>query len=520
MSDSSAYRKSAYRHIGMSSIKKLAGQTAVYGVSTIVGRLINFALVPLFSYIFGEPQDLGLNTEFFAYIAFLNVVFTYGMETALFNFLSAENDKTMVYSTALRTMLISTIALTVPFIILSQQFADVLRYPEHPEFVIWAIFIVATDTLMALPFAKLREENRAKRFAAIKMLHILVNVIVTMFFVGLCKFYYDQDVEQGGGAHSFLGSLYNPKIGIGYAFIANLTASTVCLILLLKDYRKISYGFDPKLLKRMLVYALPLLIVGLAGMINEVFDKILLKYLLPAGIGEAEVGIYGTCAKIALLMTIFWQAFRYAAEPFFFSRNKEDASREIYATVMTYFIVFCLAIFLGTTMNISWIQYMIGPEYRVGLAVVPILLLANMCLGIYFNLSIWFKLTGRTQFGMWLTLIGAAITLLLNFVWIPSTGYFGGYMGSAWATLICYALMMVMSYFIGQKYFPVPYNVTKAIGYSALGLGLYFAGHYTDTGSWSADLVFRNMIFVLFVIIVLLTEKPLRFLRQRKKVEK
>lgn len=500
----------------MSSIKKLAGQTAVYGVSTIVGRLINFALVPLFSYIFGEPQDLGLNTEFFAYIAFLNVVFTYGMETALFNFLSNENDKNMVYSTALRTMLISTIALTVPFIILAQPFADVLRYPGHPEFVIWAIFIVATDTLMALPFAKLREENRAKRFAAIKMLHILVNVIVTVFFVGLCKFYYDKDVEQTGGPDSFFGSLYNPEIGIGYAFIANLTASTVCLILLLKDYRKISYGFDPKLLRRMLVYALPLLIVGLAGMINEVFDKILLKYLLPAGIGEAEVGIYGTCAKIALLMTIFWQAFRYAAEPFFFSRNKENTSREIYATVMTYFIVFCLAIFLGTTMNISWIQYMIGPEYRVGLAVVPILLLANMCLGIYFNLSIWFKLTGRTQFGMWLTLIGAGITLFLNFIWIPSTGYFGGYMGSAWATLICYALMMVMSYFIGQKYFPVPYNVAKAIGYCALGLGLYFAGHYTNTGSWSADLVFRNMIFVLFVIIVLLVEKPFKFIRSRQ----
>jgi len=494
----------------MSSIKKLAGQTAVYGVSTIVGRLINFALVPLFSYIFGQPQDLGLNTEFYAYIAFLNVVFTYGMETALFNFLTNEKDKNMVYATALRTMLISTIALTIPFIILAQPFANLMRYPDHPEFVIWAIFIVATDALMALPFAKLREENRAKRFAAIKILYILVNVLVTFFFVGLCKFYYEKDPT------SVFGSMYSPKVGIGYAFVANLTASSVCLLLLLKDYAKISYGFDRRLLKRMLVYALPLLIVGLAGMINEVLDKPLLKYLLPPGIGEEKVGIYGTCYKIAILMTIFWQAFRYAAEPFFFSRNKEDTSREIYATVMTYFIVFCLAIFLGTTMNLSWIQYMIGPEYRTGLAVVPILLLANMCLGIYFNLSIWFKLTGRTSFGMWLTIIGAIITLVLNFLWIPSTGYFGGYMGSAWATLICYALMMVMSYFIGQKYFPVPYNVTKALGYTALGLGLYFAGHYTDTGNWAADLVFRNLIFVLFVIIVLLVEKPFKFIKSRQ----
>lgn len=494
----------------MSAIKKLAGQTAVYGVSTIFGRLINFALVPLFSYIFGKPQDLGLNTEFYAYIAFLNVVFTYGMETALFNFLSNEKDKAMVYSTALRAMLVSTVALTIPFIILAQPFANLMRYPDHPEFVIWAIFIVATDTLMALPFAKLREENKAQRFAAIKMLYILVNVVVTLFFVGLCKHYYETDPS------SFFGAMYSPNIGIGYAFIANLTASTVCLFLLLGDYRKISYGFDSALLKRMLVYALPLLIVGLAGMTNEVLDKILLKYLLPPGVGEAQVGIYGTCYKIAILMTIFAQAFRYAAEPFFFSRNKEENSREIYATVMNYFIVFCLAIFLGTMMNISWIQYMIGENYRSGLGVAPILLIANMCLGIYFNLSIWYKLTGRTQFGMWLTLIGAAVTLVLNFVWIPSTGYFGGYMGSAWATLICYTLMMVLSYFIGQKYFPVPYSVGKAVGYTALGLGLYFAGHYTDTGSWSGDLVFRNLIFVLFVIIVVLVEKPFKFIKSRQ----
>lgn len=492
----------------MSQIKKLAGQTAVYGASTIVGRLINFLLVPLFSYIFGEPQDLGLNTEFYAYIAFLNVLFTYGMETALFNFLSNEPDKQMVYSTGLRTMLISTVILTLPFLIGAQWIADVIRYPEHPEFVVWAICIVAADALMALPFAKLREENRAKRFAAIKLIYIGVNVVMTLFFVGLCKYQYDHNPG------SFFANIYNPEIGIGYGFVANLIASCVCLGLLWKDYLKISFGFDPALLKRMLVYALPLLIVGLAGMINEVFDKILLKYLLPPGYGEEQVGIYGTCYKLAILMTIFWQAFRYAAEPFFFSRQKEENSREIYATVMNLFVVFCLAIFLGTMMNISWIQYLIGPEYRVGLDVVPILLLANMCLGIYFNLSIWYKLTSRTHMGMWLTLIGAVVTLALNFLWIPSKGYFEGYMGSAWATFICYALMMVLSYFLGQKYFPVPYKVSRSLGYSVLAIGLFFAGHYTHTGSEIADLVFRNLIFVLFVIVVLLVEKPFKSVRR------
>lgn len=486
----------------MSAIRKLAGQTAVYGASTIIGRLINFLLVPLFSYIFGEPQDLGLNTEFYAYIAFLNVVFTYGMETALFNFLSSEPDKNIVYSTALRTILVSTCVLVLPFLFLADRFAELMRYPEHPEFVVWAICIVATDALMALPFAKLREENRAKRFAALKLLYILVNVVVTLFFVGLCKYSFEKNPA------SFFAQFYKPSIGIGYAFVANLIASTVVLLLLWKEYLKISYGFDKQLLKRMLIYALPLLIVGLAGMVNEVLDKILLKYLLPPGTGETQVGIYGTCYKIAILMTIFWQAFRYAAEPFFFSRQKEENSKQIYATVMTLFVVFCLAIFLGTTMNLSWIQYMIGENYRSGLKVVPILLLANMWLGIYFNLSIWYKLTGRTQFGMWLTIVGAAVTLILNFAWIPSDGYFGGYMGSAWATFICYGLMMVLSYFIGQKYFPVPYQVGRISGYTTLAIALYFAGYYTSTGSVTGDLVFRNLIFVLFVIIVLLVEKP------------
>ncbi|HTF04505.1 MAG TPA: oligosaccharide flippase family protein [Bacteroidia bacterium] len=495
----------------MSAIRKLAGQTAVYGVSTIMGRLLNFALVPLFSYIFGEPQELGLNTEFYAYIAFLNVVFTFGMETALFNFLSSEENKPMVYSTALRTMLVSTVVLTIPFIFLSQTLANLMRYPDHPEFITWSILIVATDALMALPFAKLREENKAKRFAAIKLLYILVNIVVTLFFVGLCKHYHDLDPS------SFWGSMYNPEIGIGYAFIANLVASSVCLLLLSKEYLKIRLGFDAHLLRRMLVYALPLLVVGLAGMTNEVLDKILLKYLLPPGIGEAQVGIYGTCYKIAILMTIFWQAFRYAAEPFFFSRQKEENSREMYSTVMTYFVVFCLAIFLGTTMNLSWIQYMIGESYRGGMEVVPILLFANMCLGIYFNLSIWYKLTARTQFGMWLTLAGAIVTLTLNFIWIPSTGYFAGYMGSAWATLICYTLMMILSYFIGQKYFPVPYQTARILGYIGLALALYFAGKYTSTGSDAADLVFRNLIFGLFVTIVVLVEKPFKVLRSRKK---
>lgn len=488
----------------MSAIRKLAGQTAVYGVSTIFGRLLNFALVPFFSYIFDTPNVLGLNTEFYSYITFLNVVFTFGMETALFNFLSSQSNKELVYSTSLRTMLVSTLILTLPFIVFAPALAGLMRYPENPEFVIWAILIVASDALMALPFAKLREENKAGKFAKIKLLNIFVNLIISFFFIGYCKYAHDNNPE------SFFGSLYNPEIGIGYAFIANLAANVFCLALLAGDYKRMSAGFDSALLKKMMRYALPLLVVGLAGMVNETLDRILLKYLLPPGIAEEQVGIYGTCYKIAILMTIFWQAFRYAAEPFFFSKQNEKNSGEMYSAVMTYFVIFCLLIFLGTTMNLSWIQYMIGENYREGLGVVPILLFANLCLGVYFNLSIWYKLTGKTQYGMWITLAGAAITIALNFLWIPSEGYFAGYTGSAWATLICYTTMMVVSYFIGRKHYPVPYQVQRILGYMITALALFFLGWFTDTGSDAADLVFRNLLFGLFIAIVLVIEKPFR----------
>jgi O-antigen/teichoic acid export membrane protein len=493
----------------LNSLKRLAGQTAVYGFSTIFGRLLNYALVPFYTYIFGEPADFGLNTEFYAYISFLNILFTYGMETALFSFSTSEPDKNLVYSTALRSIAVSTVVLSIPVFLLANSIAEMLRYPGHGDFVIWAILIVATDALAAIPFAKLREENKAKRFAKLKMLNIGVNVLLNFFFIGWCKWAYE---HQPG---SFPASLYDPQIGIGYAFLAQLVANVVTLVLLTPEFLRIRYGFDNALWKRMLDYALPLLIVGFAGMTNETMDRILLKYLLPAGIGETQVGIYGACYKISILMTLFIQAFRYAAEPFFFSQRKESNAPELYAKVMNYFVVFCLLIFLGTTLNISWIQYMVGENYRAGLPVVPILLLANLFLGVYFNRSIWYKLTGRTRFGMWITLVGAAITLTLNILWIPSASeYFGGFMGSAWATLICYGVMMVISYFTGQRHYYVPYDVPRLLGYTAFAIVLYFAGAFIDTGSTAFDLILRNAIVLLYAGTVLVIEKPLQALKK------
>ncbi|GAB4137585.1 MAG: polysaccharide biosynthesis C-terminal domain-containing protein [Bacteroidia bacterium] len=499
----------------MNPLRKLAGQTAVYGLSTIFGRLLNYALVPFYTYIFGKPADFGLNTEFYAYISFLNIIFTYGMETALFNFSSKEENKELVYSTALRSLLVSSLLLSLPIMLFASSIAESMRYPGHSDFVIWAIMIVATDAIAAIPFAKLREENKAGKFAGIKLVNIFVNLAFNFFFIGLCRHLHETDPE------SFLGSLYNPEIGIAYAFIANLAANIVTLVMLSPMLTRVKSGFDPALLRRMLRYALPLLVVGLAGMVNETMDRILLKYLLPPGIGETQVGIYGACYKISILMTIFIQAFRYAAEPFFFSQQNKENAPELYSKVMTYFVIFTSLIFLGTTMNLSWIQYFIGENYREGLGVVPVLLLANLFLGIYFNLSIWYKLTGRTTFGMWLTLFGAIITIVLNYIWIPSESkLFGGYMGSAWATLICYAAMMIVSYIIGQRYYFVNYNLKKILTYLLLTIGLYFLGSGIDSGNITQDVFMKNIIFVAMIAVVLSVEKPLSVLKSMRRGNK
>ncbi len=498
----------------MNPLKKLAGQTALYGLPTIIGRLLSYALVPLLTYIYGKPAEFGENIEIYAYISFLNVVFTYGMETALFNFSISETNKELVYSTTLRSILISSLVLSLPFLLFSGSIADLIRYPGRSGLIWLAILIVATDAIAAIPFAKLREQNKAKRFAKLKMINVVLQVLITLFFIGVCKYYFEHEPD------SFLGRLYNPEIGIAYVFIANLTANIISLILLSPELARVKNGFDLALWKRMMSYALPLIIVGLGGMINETMDRILLKYLLPAGIGETQLGIYGACYKISILMTLFVMAFRYAAEPFFFSEQKNENAKSLYGKVMTYFVIFCLIIFLGTTMNISWIQYFVGPDYRAGLAVVPILLLANLFLGMYFNLSIWYKLTGKTKFGMYLTLVGAIITITLNFLWIPSDNiYFGGFMGCAWATLICYATMMVLSYFVGQKYYPVDYDVLKILGYLAFAIALYFVGTFVDTDSVLLDLVLKNSLLLVYLFAVIVIEKPRQLLR-RKPAEK
>lgn len=473
-------------------LKKLASQTAIYGLGNVLPRFINYLFSLVLTYIFKEPSTLSVNTEYYAYISFINIIFTYGMETAFFNFVNKTEDKNRVYSTALISILASSFGLSLILILFSGSLANLVKDPDHSNFIIWCVLIVATDAVMAIPFARLRLSNSAKRFAAIKFINVMATIAINVFYFVICKKAFEH------GEQTFFASLYNPEIGVGYAFLANLFANLLCIGLLAKEFRGFDYVFDKELWKKMFSYAWPLIILGLAGMINETFDRFILKYLLPEGVGKHELGVYGACYKIAILMTIFIQAFKYAAEPFFFSNANNKNSQKTNALVMKYFILFCLFLFLGTMMNLPWIKFAISEQYRSGLSIVPILLIANLCLGVYYNLSIWYKLTGQTRFGAIITIIGAAITLSINFLFIPKYGF----MACAWATLASYSIMMVISYLLGQKYYPVKYNLRSIFVFTSLALGFYFISTtYSAMESTIIKLVLNNILFALFAWI-------------------
>ena len=479
-----------------SGIKKLAGQTVIYGLGTIVPRFLNYLLTPLLTYGF-TAAEYGINSELYAYISFLNVIFTYGMETTFFNFSSKLENKEEVYNTALISLILSSVFFSLLFLIFAGSIADGLSTPNSiylPQFIIWSVLIVASDAITAIPFAKLRLENKALKFSVLKLSNVIINFGLTIFFLKVCKSSYNN------GETNFMSSLYNPEIGIGYAFLANLLANCFTLILLSKQFAGLKFSLNIELLKKMLLYAWPLIILGFAGMINETLDRIILKKLI-VDKSEAQIaqGVYGACYKIAILMTIFIQAFRFAAEPFFFNKAKEKDSTKSYALVMKYFVIFCLFLFLATSLNLDWIKLFIGPNFRSGLNVVPILLMANLCLGVVYNLAIWYKLNGQTKYGAIIAIVGAIITIVVNVIFVPHYSY----VASAWATLAAYSGMMVLSYVLGQKYFPIKYNIKAITVYTLIALGFYFIS-LTYNGMENVILkVILNNLFVAFFVFIL-----------------
>ncbi|MFD1553128.1 polysaccharide biosynthesis protein [Putridiphycobacter roseus] len=477
----------------MSVIKKLAGQTAIYGLSSIVGRLLNYLLVPLHTYFF-TTSEYGVISEFYAYVAFLVVFLMFGMETTFFRFVNGAKDKEKTFNQAFSIVLSINVVFLGTVLLFAQPIASWMMYPEHANYVIWFAFILAFDALSAVLLAKLRFQNKAKKFALIQLSSIGVTIILNLFFLFV------------------LLPIY-PEFGIGFIFIANLFASLIKPLFLWKEIKAIRLVWDKFLVRTMVIFALPMVIAGFAGIVNETIDRILLKRLLiDKGVeyAQSQVGIYSANYKLSIIITLFIQAFRYAAEPFFFAQEHNKDKAKIYSTVMTYFVIVVSLIFLGVTLYLDIFKWFINERYWEGLKVVPILLMANIFLGIYYNQSIWYKLANKTKFGAYIAIGGAIITLSLNILFIPHFGY----VGSAWATLIVYFLMMLASHFLGQKYYPIKYNLRKVLTFIIVAWLLYLLSRLVQFDNGILQYGFRTILLFVFVGVVFFIENPLKLLQK------
>ncbi|WP_019946296.1 lipopolysaccharide biosynthesis protein [Hymenobacter aerophilus] len=496
----------------MGLAKKLASQTAIYGVSSIVGRVVNFLLVPVYTARFAAAE-YGIVTGLFAYVSFLNVVFTYGMETTYFRFANRPGtDPRELYDRSLTMLLISSVGLTLLLLLLARPLMGLLGLPPgHEQYAYWIAAILGLDALAALPFARLRLENKARKFAAIRLANIALNVGLNLFFIVVCP-----DILAGkylSALQPLVRAVYNSGIGVGYVFISNVAASAFTLLLLGRELTDFRFRLNLAPLRPLLKYAYPIMLMGLAGMVNETLDRILLPMWLPENFypGQSSltaVGIYGACYKLSILMSLVIQAFKYAAEPFFFAQSTDQNSPRTFALVLKWFTLCCAILFVGVSVNLDLVAkvFLHGREYLQGLAVVPVLLLANLFLGVYWNLSVWFKLTDKTYYGTYISFGGAVLTVALNFLLIPVLGY----MGSALATLACYFMMAALCWWLGERHFPVPYPVARLLGWLLVAVGVVAVGWYVPLSGTPGAYAFHALLTLGFVGLVVVVEKPQR----------
>lgn len=481
----------------MSTIKKLAGQTVIYGFSSIIPRFLNWLLVPLYTYIFAT-SEYGIVTELYAYVTFFIIILTYGMETGFFRFSESGKNPIEVYSTSYISLLTTSLIFILAIILLKNNIASIIGYHNHPEYILYFGLILGIDAICAIPFAYLRQQQRPILFSVIKISNVGINIFFNVWFLFIVPNYLNYENSY------FLRLTYNPNIGVGYIFISNLIASASTLLMLSKQIIKIKWFIDFTLLRKLLIYSLPLLVSGLAGTVNETLDRVLLKHLYPdQGNALSALGIYGANFKLGVIMVLFIQAFRYAAEPFFFSYYKNENSTLIYARIMKYFILFCLIIFLSITMFIDVIQYFIGSNFREGLSIVPIILFAYMLYGIFFNLSIWYKLKNVTKYGAYLTIIGSVVTIFVNVFFIPKYGYYA----SAWGHFFSYMVMVILSYFIGKRFLKINYEIKNILVYIIICLSLYFIGSNLNIHNVYISFALRSFILISFIIFVVVKEK-------------
>ena len=483
----------------MAEMKNLAKETAIYGLSSILGKFLNWGLVPLYTYVLANSAEYGVITNLYAWTALLLVILTYGMETGFFRFMNKrEKEGTVVYSSSLLCIAFTSLLFMVSCVLLSQPIANLLGYGIHPEYISIVCVIVALDAFSAIPFAYLRFQNKAFRFAGLKLIAIFVNIFFNLFFLIACPKL--QDI-----APSLIDWFYNPAYGVGYVLIANFISTIITILLLIPEIRKASFQVDFSLLKQMLGYSLPLLVLGIAGIMNQTVDKIIFPYLMPdREIANAQLGIYGACFKVAMVMMVFTQAFRYAYEPFIFAHNKGGDKRGEYADAMKFFIIFSLLIFLGMMFYLDILKYIIRDDYWEGLKIVPIILISYLFQGIFFNLSLWYKLIDKTQYGAYFSLIGLVITLAVNILFVPHFGY----VASAAASFICYLIIMLISYYFGQKHYPVEYDL-KSIGlYSIAAMGLFVVSCISPAEGWLKYLQ-NTILLIVYLGLIVKRDLPL-----------
>ncbi len=483
-----------------SKIKSLAKDTAVYGISSIVGRFLNWCLVPLYTCKF-PAQEYGIVTYIYSIVALALIILTYGMETGFFRFANHErwNKPEQVYSTALISLATTSTIFIIAIIAFLRPVSNSMGCASHPSYVWTMAVAVGLDAFSAIPFAYLRYKNRPFRFATLKLINIGLNIVLNLFFILLCPYL----LETMPAAVSWF---YDPSFGIGYIFVANLISSIVTIFLLFPEITGIRYTFNWKLLKEMLAYSFPLLILGIAGIMNQTIDKILYP-LLVSDHQQAMtgLGIYGANYKIAIVMVMFTQAFRFAYEPFIFVQNRErgENKNQAYRDAMKFFVIFAMIIFLVVMFYIDILKYFISPNYFSGLKVVPIIMLAELFFGVFFNLSLWYKLTDKTIWGMWFSLLGLAVTIALNVAFVPRYGY----IACAWAAFACYGIMMVASYFVGKKKHPIGYQTGRIIGYFAIAMVLYALGICCKTPWTGVDFAIKTLLLVIYIVIISKCEK-------------
>jgi len=447
----------------LSGIKKLAGQTLWYGLPTIASRFLGYLMNMALPFLFAQPAVTADLTQVYAIVPFLNILFTYGLETAYFNFSREKELGSKLYSTLSLSLAASTLLFTTLLFLAKPWIVSAAGLQDNPEYITWMCWIIFFDTLATLPFAMLRQENRPRKYAFVRIAGIVVNVTIVITFLGIIPAYLQQHSD------SFINNIYNKEIGIGYYLIGNLCGSIFTFLLLNKEWMKIRFQFDAALWKKVLNYSAPLIIVGLGGMINDMLSRLVYQHVVdvPAEEAKHQLGVFANLYRIAVLITIMIQAFRMAAEPFFFNRSKDQDVHLTYARIMKFFVLACCFMFLGIGLYLDalkWIITLKSKAWGEGINVVLLLAMGNIFLGIYYNLSIWYKLTNKNWYGAAITIAGAVITIILNILLIPVLHYWG----AAIATFTCYLFMMVSSYYFGQKYYPVPYAVKKMISYLAL----------------------------------------------------